>query len=902
MILAVLLMLTCTGIGSAAVPAICGDADGDGAVTVTDGVQILRLAADLEDACPTTGCDVDGNGTVSVTDAVLGLRRAAGLPISDGCGPGTISGRLLVPPATVPPVAAREREPNDDPRTAGVAGWIAAGETRRLTGTMTDDDPFDSWVFVGAGGLALDLMLTFPADPDTDLDLLIDDRRGGDMTCERTTRGRERCRVAVGSATPTAFDVVVVPASGSRPAPYVLDVTATATNAPPGISAATGAGPPLAIAPAVYRGEAAAIVAGELIVEMEPTGSHGAGDPLRGATRQALAAAGIAAELRTDVVAPDGTRLLTLPRLRASAATVSGDRDAGLAAKRARGTARRRTEAAVAALATDPSMRLVAPNRVVRPARVPRDPLYPQQWHLDAIGLPRAWDVTIGRTGTVVAVVDTGIRSDHPDLAGRLVPGFDFISNAVRANDGDGLDPDPFDPGDRPNGSDGGSFHGTHVAGTIAAASDGTLGVAGVTWRSAVMPLRVLGVGGGTIFDVAQAVRFAAGLSNTSGTVPPVPASVINLSLTTSGNDPVLRSAVDAATAAGALVIAAAGNTGHDGFLSPAGFPNVVSVAATDRLGATARYSSFGNAVDLAAPGGDIRRDRDGNGDPDGVLSTRLPGTFDYALLQGTSMASAHVSGVAALLLGVPGGASATRLRETLLGTADDRGAPGRDDHYGAGIVDAGRAVRTRAGLTPPADPVLTLASPAVQIASDESVLTVPFRNTGGATLVLDAPVVTTENGLPWLTAHLEGLAIRLEIDRDALAPGASQAARVDLGSNGGAAALAVSAEVAATPPEDLGPVDVVLRDLATQTRVAATTTTAAEGYRYRFEGVPPGQYEIRASTDRDGDGALCDLGESCGAYPNLDEIRTVVLLGGATIRARDFPLELVVTASEDGR
>src|SRR5262249_46494305 len=152
---------------------------------------------------------------------------------------------------------------------------------------------------------------------------------------------------------------------------------------------------------------------------------------------------------------------------------------------------------------------------------------------------------------------------------------------------------------------EGGSFHGTHVAGTIAAATNDAIGVAGVTWRTALMPVRVLGVGGGTIFDVAQGVRFAAGLSNVSGTLPAKRARIINLSLTTTGDDPLLRAAVDDATAAGALVVAAAGNTGQDGFLSPAGFPNVLSVAATDRLGAPAPYSSFGAAVDVAAPGGD---------------------------------------------------------------------------------------------------------------------------------------------------------------------------------------------------------------------------------------------------------------------------------------------------------
>jgi serine protease len=416
-----------------------------------------------------------------------------------------------------------------------------------------------------------------------------------------------------------------------------------------------------------------------------------------------------------------------------------------------------------------------------------------------------------------------------------------------------------------------------------------------------VMPLRVLGVGGGTVFDVAQAIRFAAGLANASGTLPARRADVINLSLTTSGDDAVLRNAVDAATAAGVLVVAAAGNTGRDGFLSPAGFPNVLSVAATDRLGAPARYSSFGPAVGVAAPGGDTHHDRDADGRPDGILSTLLPGRADYALLQGTSMASAHVSGIAALLLGVPGGASATQLRDVLVATADDRGAPGRDDHYGAGLVDAARAVRALAGITPPSEPALVLETSTLRIAADEGGARVPIRNAGGGTLVAAAPTAATDDGIAWLAATVDGSTLRITVDRDPLAPG-SHTGRVDLASNGGAATLEVVAEVAGGPPEDLGPVTVVLRDFDSHATVATTTTDAARDYRYRFETVPPGRYAIVATTDRDGNGAICDVGEECGAYPERAEPAPVTVFGGATVAGRDFGLALVLFDSDAPR
>ena len=830
-----------------------------------------------------------------MTDAVLVLRRAADLPVDGGCGLGTITGRLLVPPPE--PAVNAEQEPDDRPGTANVAGWIAPGDVRRLTGTIGDDDVFDGWSFVANGALALDLELTFPTTPGVDLDLLVDDRSGGAATCEATSRGREHCRVTIASDAPTPFDVVVVAAAGTRPASYVLTVYAdAATGVAPGVTAGRGAGAPIDVEPAIWRGDDAEIVPGELVVRLTPGDRPVAATAAR--VRAVAQAASVPAALNPTLVTPDGTMLVDLPEVRAAAAARGVTSRAARDAKRARADARARTRAAAAALAADPEVLFAEPSRIAHAARVPRDPLFARQWHLDAIGLRRAWDVTIGRAATVVAVVDTGIRSDHPDLAGRLVPGFDFISNPSRANDGDGIDADPFDPGDRAGGENGGSYHGTHVAGTIAAATDDTIGVAGVTWRTAVMPLRVLGVGGGSLFDVAQGIRFAAGLPNVSGTVPPTPASVINLSLTTSADDPVLRSAVDDATAAGALVVAAAGNTAHDGFLAPAAYPNVLAVAATDRLGAPARYSSFGPAVDVAAPGGDTRRDRDLDGYPDGILSTLLPGREDYALLQGTSMASAHVSGVAALLLGVPGGASAERLREVLLATAEDRGAPGRDNDYGAGIVDAARAVRMLAGLPLPVDPMLALAAPAVGIDGTESVLRVPVRNEGGGTLVLAPPTVTTSNGVAWLGAAIENGAIRLEIDRDALGAGTYDG-RVDVASNGGTATLAVAAEVAG-PPADIGAVTVLLRDAATRAVVATTTTTAAAAYRYRFTDLAPGRYEISATTDRDGDGAICDVGESCGAYPARDAPDVVVVPPSSVERARDFALQLVVTTTEN--
>ena len=195
---------------------------------------------------------------------------------------------------------------------------------------------------------------------------------------------------------------------------------------------------------------------------------------------------------------------------------------------------------AIRALRSRPDIASADPNYIRKPTIVPNDQYYPLQWHYPLINLPQAWDIAADTSGIIVAVVDTGVFMAHPDLAANLLAtGYDFISDPDRALDGDGIDSNPDDPGDEtlPDGSS--SFHGTHVAGTIAAQSNNTTGVAGVSWdgvagTSKILPVRVLGLGGGTSYDVIQGVRYAAGLSNDSGTFPLQPADIINLSL--SGN------------------------------------------------------------------------------------------------------------------------------------------------------------------------------------------------------------------------------------------------------------------------------------------------------------------------------------------------------------------------------
>jgi serine protease len=309
----------------------------------------------------------------------------------------------------------------------------------------------------------------------------------------------------------------------------------------------------------------------------------------------------------------------------------------------------------------------------------PNDTLYAWQWHYPAIGLPQAWDTTTG-SPVIVAVVDTGVRPDHPDLQGLFVSGHDYL-------DGDS---DPTDPG---CSSDPGEWsHGTHVTGTIAALTGNRQGVAGVVWGGAsavrIMPLRALGeingqCGVGYISDVADAILRAV----QNG------ARIINLSL--GGPDhPALRDAVRYADSQGVTVVASAGNDPDAGVQYPAAYPEVIAVAATDCGGQRAWYSARGPQIFIAAPGGGATYPSRCGATFDFVLSTshnRTDGN-SYVWMAGTSMAAPHVSGVAALLFG-RGWTTPAAIRSRLQSTATDIPPSGRDDYTGWGLVNAAAAV-----------------------------------------------------------------------------------------------------------------------------------------------------------------------------------------------------------------
>lgn len=352
--------------------------------------------------------------------------------------------------------------------------------------------------------------------------------------------------------------------------------------------------------------------------------------------------------------------------------------------------------------------------RPVTTSSGPNDPLYGLQWHFKNQGAGEGqvaggasfadfWEraKVTGSRSVTVAVIDTGIQMNHPDIAGsaNLGVGFDMVSDPAMGNDGDGRDPDPNDPGDRcdpsdPTSSD--TFHGTHVAGTIGvAATNNANGVAGGAWDVTIVPVRALGRCGGRLSDINDAIRWAAGkvpARDAMGEEVWVqePADIINLSIGLFEPCPAsMQAAIDDAVAAGAIVVTAAGNARIDTkYFAPGGCRNVISVAASDARGILTPYSNFGEDVDIMAPGGDMSRDDDGDGRPDGVLSTKFardcydpaqPGTqvaeCYYAYENGTSMAAPHVSAALALLKSRFPTAVPSDLRARLLGASTPRSA-----------------------------------------------------------------------------------------------------------------------------------------------------------------------------------------------------------------------------------
>lgn len=392
----------------------------------------------------------------------------------------------------------------------------------------------------------------------------------------------------------------------------------------------------------------------------------------------------------------------------------------------------------------------IEPNTVMQAFSTPNDTRYGEQWdfHEAAAGMKvdTAWDVATKRgSGVTVAVIDTGYVA-HSDLAANVVAGYDFISDANNAHDGDGRDSDASDPGDWSASGDclfgsarNSSWHGTHVAGTIAAVTGNGKGVAGIAYNAKIQPVRVLGRCGATAADIADGIIWASGGTVSGVPANATPAKVINMSLGgEAACDTTTQNAISSAVSRGTSVVVAAGNSNKDvsGF-TPASCNNVISVAASDRAGNRASYSNFGAKIDVTAPGGD----GSAADDPGRILSTlnsgaQGPQAESYAFYRGTSMASPHAAGLAALMLGEKTMTPA-EVESTM--KANTRPMPGTcTGGCGAGLADADKTARAVAG-TPASQVSVTNPGNQTSTVGTAASLQIQATTTAGGTLSYSA-------------------------------------------------------------------------------------------------------------------------------------------------------------------
>ena len=556
-------------------------------------------------------------------------------------------------------------------------------------------------------------------------------------------------------------------------------------------------------------------------------------------------------------------------------------------------------------LRKNPRVSVAEPNYLFKAmaASPESQPLYPLQWDMPLINMPSAWQLEPNAgQGVTVAVLDTGVYRDintgqwHPDLNANIVPGFDWVSGDLDIDDQvpnlafgpAGPDDNPADPGD--NRGNGSSFHGTHVAGTIGAAVN-TIGVTGVAYDAGIMPVRVLGKGGvGSAGDIINAINWVDNNGQPR-------AKIINMSLGGLNPSSLLIDAVNKAVSDGIVIVAAAGNDGSNTPDYPAALDNVVAVGAVDGAKNLAGYSNYGSWVDLVAPGGDALRDANGDGRADLIVSTwaddssgvASPG---YAGMQGTSMASPHVAGVIAMMDAVAATPfTYARFQQALIAgeLTDDLGAPGRDDLYGYGLIDAAKAVHAAASGTLPT--VLSPTPPVVSFsgsATNEQ-LTLSRLGTDSISGVQVSIPPADQN---WLSVSptnppdgQSSYSLTVTIQPSQLSSTQSYRSELDIqySSSGATRSLVVPVVVSLADDVTLrnaGALFVLLtrKDQNSNTVVVQQQVVKPVHGKYYFDftGVPPGQYELKAGSDLDDDGYICGSAEACAEYPTLGSLQPI--------------------------
>lgn len=574
-----------------------------------------------------------------------------------------------------------------------------------------------------------------------------------------------------------------------------------------------------------------------------------------------------------------------------------------------------------------PEVALATPNYTMRAMQTPLDePLYNnpsvgQQWHYELINAPIAWQIiNNGGVGVTVAVMDTGLYGApgnwHSELNANVVQplptGTDFVSEAFDNDGVPGRDSNPSDPGNAVGTS---VFHGTHVAGTIAAAVNG-VGGAGIAYKASLLPVRVLGEGGtGSSADLLAALNWVAGLD-----VGKRRADIVNLSLGGLPFQPQLRDAINAGADRGIVYVAAAGNSASTLASYPAAYEKVFSVSAVDGAGVLASYSNSGDWIDLAAPGGDASRDGNADGRSDLVSSTSasiINGApkETYIGLQGTSMAAPHVSAVFALMKSLDSGLDHQSLNARLMAgeltyqDCDLEMCP-KTNELGWGLLDAGKsALAASAAIVPD---LLTASPPIVSLSSEGELservrLSVYGSNADPVTIEavsVSAPWVQLDDSAPVSGDIGTDFEIILTLLPEALEAGTSARTPVVVEYKSDKSRTleipVIGQRVTDQQARDAGRHFVLLVDPEPEgdlyTTVAQTSSVAENGqYQFSFmpddgiepkllNEVPPGKYILVAGSDLDNDGLICHAGEACSEYPVAGLREEITVRPGETV------------------
>lgn len=562
--------------------------------------------------------------------------------------------------------------------------------------------------------------------------------------------------------------------------------------------------------------------------------------------------------------------------------------------------AKKQTKDAILRLKAEPAVQYVELNDIHHAKLMPNEPVFGLglQWDMSMINLPAAWEITTGSPSVIVAVLDTGIRS-HPDLDPNVLStGFNFV----------GMNSDPTEPL-----SPFAHFHGTHVAGTIAAVGNNGFGMAGVAWNAKIMPVRVLAELGGSTVSIINGMLYAAGLPNSSGKIPPQRANVINMSL--GGQGPctqTFQDTINKVINAGVVIVVSAGNSGQqEQGMNPASCIDVIAVGAVDPSIQKATYSSYSMShpyVSIVAPGGEMS-----DGIHAGILST-LPATVSgsnqtFKFMQGTSMAAPHVSGVVALMFSVNPNLSPAQVKTILATTATPLSVTVPSPDTGYGLIDAGMAVAQAKGVPTPSVPI---PYPRPSLANFKRI-SVPMlwkttiSNFGGKTLSLSAATTFVGNpvGGTWLSVTRDPLCasiaafsdcmLTINVDPTGL-PADEYYGAVIVTSNAGVFAILVVFQAGASPsPPPLGPMAVQLWGIdSTSSKLTGlvstiTTPVVSQSYNYTFTDISPGCYVVVAGVDKNGDGVFGDAPNE--VFTNVDP-KQVCVTAGKTTNGIDLPVK----------